>query len=214
MRARGLTLIEIIIALFIAGLLVAIAIPAVASITRAQLRQKSGQLAGGIRALYGKSAISGKSCRLAIDLDAQTYQAECAKGAVRLAADRERARNGVREVTREEEILARAGKDLESLSAEDRERIALLQQSAFAPAPEIPLTTLGGSVRFRRVWVSHQEEHYTAGTAYLYFWPTGQTENASIQLAQGDDLYTLLVSPLTGRVRIVAGAAVASGERQ
>jgi general secretion pathway protein H len=214
MRARGLTLIEISIALAIAALLVAVAIPAVASITRAQLRQKSGQLASGIRALHGHSAISGKSCRLAIDLDAQSYQSECAKGAVRLAADKERARNGVREGTRDEELLARAGKELDSLSTEDRERIALLQQSAFAPAPEIPLTTLGGAVRFRQVWVSHQEEHYTAGTAYLYFWPTGQTEGASIQLAQGDDLYTLLVSPLTGRVRIVAGAASAPGERQ
>ncbi|GAC1339714.1 MAG: hypothetical protein NVSMB23_09040 [Myxococcales bacterium] len=214
MRARGLTLIEITIALAIAALLVAVAIPAVASITRAQLRQKSGQLASGIRALYGQSAISGRSCRLAIDLDAQSYRAECAKGAVRLAADRERARDGAREGTHDEELLARAGADRASLSAEDRERLALLRQSAFAPSPEIPPTTLGGAVRFRQVWVSHQEEPYTAGIAYLYFWPTGQTEGASLQLAQGDDLYTLLVSPLTGRVRIVAGAASAPGERR
>jgi general secretion pathway protein H len=120
----------------------------------------------------------------------------------------------VREVTREDELLARAGRDLQSLSVEDRERLDLLQQSAFAPAGEIPPTTLGRAVRFRQVWVSHQEEPTTAGTAYLYFWPTGQTEGASIQLAQGDDLYTLVVSPLTGRVRVVAGAAAAPGERR
>lgn len=214
MRARGLTLIEITIALAIAALLVAVAIPAVASITRAQLRQKSGQLASGVRALYGQSAISGKSCRLAIDLDERSYQAECAKGSVRLGAELERSRNGAREPSRTDELLARAGNDRGALSAEDRERIALAEKGAFAPSKEIPKTTLGSAVRFQKVWVSHQEEPYTAGTAYLYFWPTGQTEGASIQLAQGDDLYTLLVSPLTGRVRIVAGAASAPGERR
>jgi general secretion pathway protein H len=88
-----------------------------------------------------------------------------------------------------------------------------LRKGAFAPSVEVPRTTLGGSVRFRKVWVSHQQAGLTAGTAYLYFWPSGQTEAASIELAQGDDVTTLLVSPLTGRVRLVNGPAAAPGER-
>jgi general secretion pathway protein H len=213
MRARGLTLIEISIALGIAAMLVGISIPAISSITRAQLKAKSGQLASGIRALYGASAISGRSCRLAIDLEAGQYQAECAKATVRLSSDGERSRNGVREDSKDEELLARARKERESLSEEERARLDILQKSLFAPSNHIPPTRLGESVRFRQVWVSHQQERYTGGIAYLYFWPSGQTENASIQLAQGDDVFTLLVSPLTGRVRIVSGAADAPGER-
>jgi general secretion pathway protein H len=209
MRARGLTLIEISIALAIAALLVAISVPAISSITRAQLRQKSGQLSGGIRALYGQSAIAGKSCRLAFDLDKSEYQAECARGSVRLAADADASGNG----GRDEELLARAKGDRSALSDEDRVRLELLRKGAFAPSAEVPRTTLGGSVRFRKVWVSHQQAGLTAGTAYLYFWPSGQTEAASIELAQGDDVTTLLVSPLTGRVRLVNGPAAAPGER-
>ena len=212
-RARGLTLIEVLIALGIAAMLVAIAVPAVSSITRAQLRQKSGQLASGIRALYGQSAITGQSCRLAIDLENGSYQAECAKSAVRLSEEGERSRNGVREDSDAEVLLARAAKDRESLSDEDKERLDLMAKDTFAPSPEIPKTQLGTNVRFSKVWVSHQQERYTGGTAYLYFWPSGQTEAASIQLAQGDDLITLLVAPLTGRVRIVNGPADAPGER-
>lgn len=209
MRARGLTLIEISIALAIAALLVAISVPAISSITRAQLRQKSGQLSGGIRALYGQSAIAGKSCRLAFDLDKSEYQAECARGSVRLAADADASGSG----GRDEELLARAKGDRGALSDEDRVRLELLRKGAFAPSAEVPRTTLGGSVRFRKVWVSHQQAGLTAGTAYLYFWPSGQTEAASIELAQGDDVTTLLVSPLTGRVRLVNGPAAAPGER-
>ena len=70
---RGMTLVEISVALAVAALMLAVAVPALSAITRAQLRQKSGQLAGAIRSLYGSAAIGGHSCRLVLDLDANTY---------------------------------------------------------------------------------------------------------------------------------------------
>lgn len=213
MRARGLTLIEISIALAIAALLVAVSVPAISSVTRAQLRQRSGQLAGGLRALYGESAIGGRSCRLILDLDKAEYQAECARGAVRLAAAGAEGPAGDAQAReREQELLSRARRTGETLSDEDRERLELLRRSAFAPSPAVPRTALGGQVRFRKVWVGHQPAPRTSGTAWLYFWPSGQTEPASIELSQGDDVVTLLVSPLTGRVRLVNGPAQAPGE--
>ena len=44
----------------------------------------------------------------------------------------------------------------------------------------------------------------TAGRAYLYFYPLGQTEPAVITLtdATGESVYSLVVHPITGRVRI------------
>jgi general secretion pathway protein H len=207
-----MTLIEIGIALAIVAGLMAIAVPAISSVARVQLRQKSGQLAGGIRALRGASAIAGRSCRLVLDLDENAYWSECARGAVRLAAGGERARNGARETTREEELLATS--DADRLSEEDRERLALARKAAFQPTPDVPKTQLGGSVRFVDVWVQHQPERYTSGKAFLYFWPSGLTETAGIHLAQGDDVNTLLVSPLTGRVKVVSGRIEAEGARQ
>src|SRR4051812_36548317 len=80
----GMTLIEIGVALCVAGLMLAVAVPALSAVTRAQLRQKSGQLAGALRSMYGAAAIAGHTCRLVLDIDANSYWSECAKSNVRL----------------------------------------------------------------------------------------------------------------------------------
>ena len=213
MRARGMTLLEIGIALAIVAGLIALAVPTISSVARVQLRQRTGQLAGGVRSLYGASAVGGRSCRLVMDLDASAYWSECAQSAVRLASEGERARGGAREASREEELLATVAQRGDALSDEERTRAELARKSAFAPTGDIPKTALGSSVRFAAVWVSHQPERYVAGKAFLYFWPSGLTETASIQLAQGEDVNTLLVEPLTGKVRIASGRVDAEGQK-
>ncbi len=204
-----MTLIEIGVALAVAGLMLAVAIPAMSAVTRAQLRQRTGQLAGAIRSLYGSAAIGGHTCRLAFDLDANAYWSECAKNSVRLAREGERSQNGARIPDREESLETRPG-----MTDEDREKLELAQKSAFKPSNDVPKTELGGSVRFTDVWVQHQPERYSTGKAYLYFWSSGLTEDASIHLAQGDDVFSLIVSPLTGRVRIVGDRQDAPGQRR
>lgn len=208
-----MTLIEIGVALCVAGLMLAVAVPALSAVTRAQLRQKTGQLAGGVRALYGAAAIAGHSCRMVFDLDANTYWSECAKGNVRLSREGEQSQNGARLATREEELLGNA-RQREGLSEEDRERALLAEKSVFAPSGDIPKTELGTAVRFADVWVQHQPERYSTGRAYLYFWSSGLTEEAAIHLAQGDDVYSLIVSPLTGKVKVVADRVDAPSERR
>jgi general secretion pathway protein H len=202
-----MTLIEVSITLAVVALMLAVAVPALSAVTRAQLRQKSGQLAGAIRSLYGSTAIAGRTCRLVLDLDANDYWSECAKTNVRLARDGERSQNGARIPAREDTLQAR-----ETMSDEDRERLELARKSAFTPSTDVPRTALGGSVRFTDVWVQHQPERYTTGKAFLYFWSSGMTEEASIHLAQGDDVYSLLVSPLTGRVQVMADRVDAAGQ--
>jgi general secretion pathway protein H len=212
MRARrdsGMTLVEIGVALGVAALMLAVAIPALSAITRAQLRQKSGQLAGAIRSLYGSAAIGGHTCRLAFDLDANAYWSECAKTNVRLDREGERSQNGARIPDQEESPQVR-----EAMSEEDREKLELAQKSAFTPTADIPKTDLGGSVKFTDIWVQHQPERYTTGKSFLYFWSSGLTEEASIHVSQGDDVYSLIVAPLTGRVKIVADRVDAPGQRR
>ena len=95
-RDSGMTLIEIGVALAVAALMLAVAVPALSAVTRAQLRQKSGQLAGAVRSLYGSAAIAGHTCRLVFDLDADAYWSECAKTNVRLSREGERSQGGAR----------------------------------------------------------------------------------------------------------------------
>lgn len=208
-----MTLIEVGVALAVAGLMLAVAIPALSAVTRAQLRQKSGQLAGAVRSMYGAAAIAGRTCRLVLDLDANAYWSECAKTNVRLARDGERAQNGARLATREEELQAESAQR-DGMSEEDRERALLAQKSAFSLSADVPKTQLGGAVTFADVWVQHQPEQYTSGKAFLYFWSTGLTEEAAIHLAQGGDVYSLVVSPLTGRVKVTGDRVDAPGHRR
>ena len=208
-----MTLIEVGVALAVAGLMLAVAIPALSAVTRAQLRQKSGQLAGGIRAMYGAAAIAGHTCRLVLDLDNASYWSECAKTNVRLAREAERSQNGARIIPREEEQLAEASQR-DNLSEMDREKLLLQRQSAFSESNDIPKTTLGSAVKFSDVWVQHQEEPYTSGKAYLYFWASGLTEEAAVHLEQGEDVFSLIVSPLTGKVKIVGERKDAPGRRR
>jgi general secretion pathway protein H len=210
-RHSGMTLIEIGVALCVAGLMLTIAVPAISAVTRAQLRQKSGQLAGAVRSMYGAAAIEGHTCRIVFDLDAGAYWSECAKGNIRLSKEGERSQNGVRVATREEELLAAR---TEGMTEEERTKMELAQKSAFAPSSDIPKTELGTSVRFTDVWVQHQPERYASGKAFLYFWSSGLTEEASIHVAQSDDVFSLIVSPLTGRVKIVADRVDAPGQKR
>lgn len=67
---------------------------------------------------------------------------------------------------------------------------------------------LGTSIEYHQVQTEHDEEARTDGHAYLYFWPGGETEWASVQLRRSGDKsngLTVLVSPLTGRARIERG---------
>jgi general secretion pathway protein H len=213
MRMRGMTLIEITIALCIAALMVTIAIPAISSITRAQLRQKAGQMAGGLRSLYGASALRSASCRLVIDLDNSSYVSECAKGTVRISSQGEKSQEGHRENSKDEDLVENA-KLQEGLSDQDKARLELLQKSAFTASNDIPKTELGKEVLFKSVWVEHQPEPYSAGKAFIYYWPSGIAEDASIQLEQGDDVMTLIVSQLTGRVQVVKGPADSPSQKK
>lgn len=207
-----MTLIEIGVALCVAGLMLAIAIPALSAVTRAQLRQKSGQLAGAMRSLYGAAAIAGHTCRLVLDLDANTYWSECAKSNVRLDREGERSQNGARVASKDEELQQDTQR--EAMNEEEKEKIELARKSAFAASPDVPKTELGGSVKFTDVWVQHQPERYTTGKAFVYFWSSGLTEEAAIHLAQGDDVFSLIVSPLTGRVKVVGDRVDAPGQKR
>ncbi|MBN2359587.1 MAG: hypothetical protein JXR83_09025 [Deltaproteobacteria bacterium] len=64
---------------------------------------------------------------------------------------------------------------------------------------------LSGDVRFFKIWIAHQKEAFTSGSAELYFFATGYTERALIMLTddeEGDRVLTVDVNPLTARVRI------------
>ncbi|WP_224249432.1 pilus assembly FimT family protein [Hyalangium gracile] len=216
---RGLTLIEICIALLIAAVLFSAVVTGVGAITGSKAKATTSELAGVIRSLYETAALSGKTCRLVFELadpksdDASRYHAECAEGAVTTARDREGALKD-ENLSREDE--ARRGKDerrnftqsgsgapgLKELMEQEQHRVEQAARFSSYTGEEVAPRELPSNVSLS-VWTRQQKKAVDQGVAYLYFFPQGYTEKAQVYVRQGDNVWTLTISPLTGKVSVV-----------
>jgi prepilin-type N-terminal cleavage/methylation domain-containing protein len=71
--ARGFTLLEIAVVLFIMGLMLMIAIPHISTVRRAKLKGQVRRLAGRAAYLYDRASADKVVLSLTFDLDADTY---------------------------------------------------------------------------------------------------------------------------------------------
>lgn len=199
---RGLTLIEITIALLIVALLLFVAIPSIEAIAGVRAREEAGRISGAVRFMYGHSALIGKVCRMVFDIDERMWWAECTQDRFTVAVDKETSRGGKRV---EEEKPRWSASRADPLDEGQALRQQVEKEAEFADfkSEEIAQRKLPEGADLE-VWVAHQSERYTSGKAYLYFFPQGHTERAQIYVKNGeDDAYTLVVSPLNGRVKVV-----------
>jgi general secretion pathway protein H len=218
---RGLTLIEISIALAIAAVLFAAVVTGVGGLTGARAKEAAGRLSGTIRALYDEAALSGRTCRLVFELppgksEAPTrYWAECAQGAVASSKDRD---EELRQATAQAEDEAKgrgtdprrqprsydlrgSGTVSDAMAAEQKRLKDRSRFSGFNTEEVIPQQVPAG-VRVS-VWTRQQKKPVSEGLAYLYFHPQGYTERAMIFLTQGGNEWTIDVAPLTGKTAVV-----------
>ena len=213
-----MTLIEIVIALMIISVLFAAVTFSVGALTGAKAKESSTELAGTIRALYDTAALSGKTCRIVFTLpeerDEETpvsWRAECAAGGVtasakrddELADARKKAKDKVDE--KKDDRFRRLDSDdaptLQELQAQEEKRVNDAAQYSNFSNDDVAEKTLPSNVHVE-VWTQKQRERTKHGIAYLYFFPQGYTERAQVWLRQGDNVWTLAISPLTGKTKI------------
>jgi general secretion pathway protein H len=219
---RGLTLIEIMIALIIATVLFAAVVVSVGAITGSKAKASAGELAGVIRSLYDTAALSGKTCRLVFEIpdpkseDVTKYRAECAAGGVTTSRDREAAlrdenrarddekRQGGKDERRNFRSSSGSGEpSIQELMEQEQNRVEQAARFSSYTAEEVAPRELPSGVSVS-VWTRQQKTAVEQGVAYLYFFPQGYTEKAQVYVRQGDNVWTLTVSPLTGKVAVVA----------
>ena len=221
--ARGFTLIELMVALAVAAALFSAVVMGLGALTGAQARKAMGELGAASRSLYDTAALSGNTCRLVFllpkdDSTEFTYRAECANGPVTTSMDRDQE---IRDATKAAvEAYRKRGRSNPAdappstyarssgstlLDVLDSEKARVEKAAAFSAftTPEIQPRKMRG-VRVS-VWTAHQKAKIDSGLAYLYFFPQGYTERAQVTVRQGKNVWTLLVSPLTGRTSIVDG---------
>lgn len=213
---RGLTLVELTVAIAIISVVFGGAVMGIGALTGARAKSATGELAALMRSLYDTAALSGKTCRIAFELpgrddeDARpTYRAECAEGAVTMSRDRERA---LEEATRERELARderpreapRSVSDqptLEELMEREQQRVESAARFSEYTSEEVRARPLPPGVTIE-VWTRAQREPVGSGVAYVYFFPQGTAEKAMVFITQGDNTWTIDVAPLTGKTQV------------
>jgi general secretion pathway protein H len=210
-RERGLTLIEIIVVIALIAIVTGSAVAGSMQLPTAKLRGSATMIASAVKRAYTQSTATSSDLRLVMDLDEQKIWLEKADRPMLVKSKDKTSTGGAEAVTKAEQEALDEG--------------ARILKGPPIPKPRFKaVTTYGGDVeegkggtplkgptRFRSVQTTHDDSPRTSGRAYLYFWPGGRTELASIQLRIGDstsddDTLTLLVSPLTGKVTVKSGA--------
>lgn len=218
-KPRGLTLIEITVALGIIVVLFAAVVFGVGALTGAKAKESAAELAGTIRALYDDAALSGRTCRLVFELPqerdqegAVTWRAECAKSGVTAGAKRDdelRAANDVdkrKGQIREDDDRFKPLTDdsqptVQELQAREEKRVEEAAKFSSFSTDDVVERQLPSNVTVE-VWTQKQRQPVKNGTAYLYFFPQGYTERAQVWVRQGSNTWTLTISPLTGKTVI------------
>lgn len=215
-----MTLIEIVIALLIVALLFSAVVMGVGALTGSSAKQATSELAGVIRSLYDTAALSGKTCRLVFELpptkeseEPVRYRAECAAGNVTTSANRDdslredtqeavdRAKNGGK--SRFDELRSDSTPSLQEVMGQEKQRVEAATKFSEFTSPTIEPRDFPGSVQLS-IWTAKQRDPVNHGLAYLYFFPQGFTERAMLHVRQGSNVWTLTVSPLTGKTAVVA----------
>jgi general secretion pathway protein H len=193
-RHRGFTLVELLVVVGVIAVLAGLAAPALGSLTGANARKSASELAGAMRYLFDTAALRHETCRIALDMEARAWWAECAPGAATIAKD-------PRDQEDEEELARRFPDE------RDEEARRLLAKTRFGAFTDrlVDKRELPGSTGFGKIHVEGRSG-VEKGTAYVYFFPAGQAQRAFVPVQDGNNLYTVVVEPFTGRARVVVGA--------
>ena len=225
---RGITVLELIVVLGLAGLLIGFFYTAIRYISGADLREDSVEVAATLRAAYNMATTTRKHHRVVFDLDQQIYKIEACDSNIKLHfAERER-------VLEEEDVealaeLAEKGPD--GVLPQDLAQVVSPEQAAQTAAalagknlehamcaqPTLPTGDADGrgdtrairtdrDIKIRSIAVQHLEDEQTSGIVHINFFPQGRAEKAVIELGDDDNnTYTLLVHGLTGRIEFEEG---------
>jgi general secretion pathway protein H len=197
MRARGFTLIELMVVLVIIAVVTAAVATGIGSLRGASTSTEANKLTVAVRYLYNLSVISGKTHRLVIDLDSRTYWGE------------EEASNDPCEAfllpgeggeAKQKSAKPKSGKGKDSAEPANQGNFKQAE-SALVRKYELDRGTV-----LTDVMTSHQPNPTEKGQAYVYFFPNGSTENALIHLADRggdpDEAMTVEVKSLQGSATV------------
>jgi general secretion pathway protein H len=211
-RSDGFTLLEILIVLVIVGLISGMSVRGLRSLAKTDLRASTSKLSGAVRYLFDRASTTGKYHRLVIDVEDGRYWAEVSDDRFFIPREPEteaslkklaELQGQLDEKDRRVKEMAEAsgGFDMSKVQPQDfrpkRVRFGAFKETTLKPVKM-------KNTKVMDVYTPRLAEPVVQGRAYIYFFPLGQTEPAIIHLSDPTQqtVYSLVVHPITGRVRI------------
>lgn len=192
-NVSGITLLEILAALALVGVVVGLGAGQMSKMTGRNMRLEARKLASNIRYLYVKSATDNRAMRLVFDFEARKYWGEETSDLFALKSRREMADDA--EADRDEKTSATE----EETGTKPQQAEFSISASKFLKEQELPR-----GIYFKEIYAEHQLEAATEGKAYIHFFPQGYVERSIINLRDKEDElhYSLEVNPINGMVKI------------
>jgi len=167
-----------------------------------------------IRYLYNTAITGNKTERLVLSFDDNTYWAEETSEKFLLdKGDDKNKKDKKPEEKKEEpkkEALADSGATAEGKAGDEQKEVSYVEpvEASFGAVdtPIISIKALPGGLSFKDVWTEHDKEPIGSGKAYIYFFPSGYSEAAVINLKDADDQkhVSIRINPFNGDVDITA----------
>jgi general secretion pathway protein H len=200
-RSSGFTLIELLVVIALIALLMTGVGMAFNAVTRAKLRSGSMRVAAAAHFAYGRAITRGRTVRLAFDLDSATMAIEEAEGRVTLIRPDEDDDESGEAVDPWAAARARLEGTFEAMEA--RSPFNSISNAEGEPIRRYQAQEIGDGIRLARIVTPHDADPVEEGSAYVYFFPGGTGEDATIQLVDGSDrIFTVVVEGMTGRARV------------
>ncbi len=202
-RARGFTLIEVLMVLGIVAGLMAVSAYSLGILSSGDLKNEAMSLTASIKYMHGQAAVNNTRYRLVLDLDEGTFEGEVVQSGL---VQQSRARSGEGEefLTEEARALGRKKAQERSLFDASDNPFNVNRQLSFERVQDgvIKPGKLKEGVVFDSVRVG-QGDAQTSGRASINFYPNGFQDPAVVVLREGDGearYFTLVTEPMTGRV--------------
>ena len=209
--SRALSLIELIVVIAIMAVVVGIAVAGSQQLPSARLRRSATMIASAIKVAYTRATATSRDLRLVMDFEQEKIWLEETAVPMLVQSKATTSNAGAEAVTNAERAALQEADKIVKGPPIAKPSFRAIDTFGFGDAEEGKQgKPLQRGIRFRQVQAAHDDAARTSGRAYLYFWPGGLTERASIQIRIGDSeedyqTLTLLVSPLTGKVTVKGG---------
>lgn len=221
---RGMTILELMIVMAILGAGIFLVRSGFRMLTKADLVENSTEVAAVLKRTAQLAIEKGEMHRVLFDVDKQIFAVEACQGAQtiqrneQLRADEEETK---RAVEKGKERLKGIPLDTMASDPETATKRALtiaghhIADRMCAPIDD-PSSDAEGKgwiralrakkgIKFKEIWVQHKDDSTTKGQVAIYFFPTGSSEKAVVEITDGGDTFTVVVHGLTGRVELKDG---------